>query len=170
MILKNVFFLILLSSCTLFGQLQNYQVVSPTENLTVNIVVSETTDFIRSWLSTPSKIKPYIKGVHEVIPEQTVYAAFLVAGFRPDENGKYSFIIHWILYNPDGSIMFDQKNYAKGFGNVPKKPSFIMADPALDLTLENTDPSGAYRLVAIVEDLVANMKASGEYKITLIKN
>jgi hypothetical protein len=45
-----------------------------------------------------------------------------------------------------------------------------MADPALGLTLENTDPSGTYRLVAIVEDLVANMKASGEYKITLIKN
>jgi hypothetical protein len=169
MILKNAFFVILLSSWTLFSQAQNYHVVSPTEKLSVNIVISETTDFIRSWLSTPSKIKPYIKGVHDVIPEQTVYAAFLVAGFKPDKDGKYNFIVHWKLYNPDGSIMFDQKNYAKGSGNVPEKPSFIMADPALDLTLENTDVAGTYKLVATVEDLVVNMKASGEYKIRLIK-
>jgi len=170
MIFKNVLFIFLLSSWTLFCQAQTLHVVSPKDNLTVNIVVSGTTDFIQSWLLTPSNIKPYIKGIHEVAPEQTVYAAFLIAGFKPDENGKYNFIVHWILYNPDGSIMFDQKNYARGFGNYPKKPSFIMADPALDLTLENSDPAGIYRLVATVEDLVANMSASGEYKITLAKN
>lgn len=153
----------------LHSQLQTGQVVVPKSELTVNIVASETTDFIKSWLSTPFSAKPYTKEVHEVIPDQTFYVAFLVAGFKPDLNGHYNFIVHWILYKPDGSIMLQQKDYARGVGIMPDKPSFVMADPALDLILEKNDPLGTYRIVAIVEDRVTNAKSESEKKVVLVK-
>lgn len=167
--MRKFIFAILLLSLTSYAQTQTGKVVVPKSELMVNIVASETTDFINSWLSTPFNVKPYIKEVREVIPDQTFYVAFLISGFKSDIKGHYNFIVHWTLYKPDGSIMLEQKNYARGIGIMPDKPSFIMADPALDLMLEKADPLGIYRLVAIVEDRVTNIKSESEKKIVLVK-
>jgi len=44
-----------------------------------------------------------------------------------------------------------------------------MADPALDIILEESDPEGDYSIVAQVKDSVSGAKADGLYVVKLIK-
>jgi hypothetical protein len=65
--------------------------------------------------------------------------------------------------------MFSEKNFSQGKGSVPLKPMYAMADPALDLTLEKSDPKGLYRLEATVKDNISNESISNFYEFTLIE-
>jgi hypothetical protein len=46
---------------------------------------------------------------------------------------------------------------------------YVMADPALDLTLEKSDPKGLYRLEATVKDNISNESINNFYEFTLIE-
>ena len=52
----------------------------------------------------------------------------------------------------------------------PQNPAYIMADPALDIILENSDPPGVYTIVAQVVDIINGKKADAFYKIRFDKN
>ena len=133
------------------------------------VVASGSPDYIKEWLSTPSSHGITIKRLRVVRPEQLIVASFLVSGMSADEGGNYSFAVSMYILGPDGKPIFGDRNYAKSSGKLPEKPTFIMADPALDLVLENGDPEGHYKIVAQVQDLISGAKADGSYVIKLIK-
>lgn len=137
--------------------------------LAMVVVASESPDYIKEWLSTPSSHGVTIKRIRIVKPEQLIVASFLVSGMSADENGNFSFSVSMYILGPDGKPIFGERNYAKSSGRLPEKPTFIMADPALDLILEDSDPEGDYRIVAQVKDSVSGATADGSYVLTLIK-
>jgi hypothetical protein len=74
------------------------------------------------------------------------------------------------LIGPDKKEVFGQRNFAIGKGKAPKNPTFVMADPALDIVLEHSDAPGVYTIIGVVEDIVSNKKVRSEYKIQFINN
>ena len=134
------------------------------------IVASDTPDYIKKWLSTPSSQAVTIKRLKKAKPNQLIVTAFLVTGLSANKDGNYNFSVSFYLLDPNKKSIFGKKNYAKGMGKHPNKPMLTMADPALDIVLENNDPEGIYTIVAQVKDLVSGKKADDSYKIRFVKN
>jgi len=133
------------------------------------IVASGSPDYIKEWLNTKPSRGVTIKRLKVAQPEQLIITSFLVTGFTPDQNGNISLLVSFALLDPNGKEVFSQHHYAKVSGKAPENPSYIMADPALDIVLEKSDPEGEYTIIGIVEDLVSNKFARSSYKIKLVK-
>jgi len=138
-------------------------------DLALIVTASESLNYIKDWVSTSHDKPITIKRLYQIKPDQVAYCAFLVTGMSPDVKGMYAFVVHFKLKDPTGKILFDMPSYAKGNGPYPNIPTFIMANPALDLILEQSDPAGLYLIEATVEDLVTGKKAYDKYMIELKK-
>lgn len=138
-------------------------------DINIVVVASHSPAYIKEWISTPPKHGVTIKRLKSVRPNQLAVTAFLVSGMSPDNNGRYKFSVSFKLFGPDGKIIFGENGFAKGEGKLPENPSYIMADPALDIVLESTDPEGEYTVVGIVHDQISNKTAEHSYKLTLVK-
>lgn len=134
------------------------------------IVASETPDYIKEWLTTPPSHGVTIKRLKNAKPEQLIVAAFLITGMSGNKDGNYEFSVSFYILDPNNKPIFGQENYAKGNGKLPAKPMLRMADPALDIVLEESDPEGIYTIVAQVKDLVNGKKADDSYKIEFSKS
>jgi hypothetical protein len=143
---------------------------NPRGDLGLIIVASDSPEYIHEWLTTPPGHGVTIKRLHVAKPEQLIVSSFLVHGVTPDQTGNYFFNVSFYVLNPDGKPLFGVQDFAKGEGKIPINPSFIMADPALDIVLEESDPPGIYTIVAQVVDITSGKKADASYKIKLIKN
>jgi hypothetical protein len=142
----------------------------PEGDINLIIVASGTPEYISEWLSTPSSHGVTIKRLKKAKPNQLIVSSFLISGVTPDKDGNYSFSVSFYILDPNNKPIFGQRDYAKGKGKVPDNPSFIMADPAMDIILEDTDPAGIYSIVAQVTDLVSGKKSDDTYNIEFIKN
>ena len=142
----------------------------PEGDLGLVIVASETPEYITEWLTTPSSHGITIKRLKTAQPDQLIVSAFLATGLSPDESGNFSFSVSYYFLDPNEKALFGQRDFAKGSGLLPKKSTFIMADPALDIILEDSDPEGTYTIVAQLKDLVSGKTANCSYDIRFVKN
>jgi hypothetical protein len=133
------------------------------------ILASHTPEYIKEWMQTPSNHDVTIKRLTDTKPNQPITAAFLVTGFTPDANGNFRFNVSFSFIGPDDKEVFGEKNYARGKGKAPGKPTFVMADPALDIVLEQSDLAGAYKIIGVVVDEVSKKSARSEYNIMFTK-
>jgi hypothetical protein len=78
--------------------------------------------------------------------------------------------VSFYVLDPTGKPIFGVRDYAKGNGKTPKNPSFIMADPALDIILEDSDLPGTYTIVAQVVDKNNQKTADASYQIDFVKS
>ena len=134
------------------------------------IVASDSPDYIKEWISTPSSHDITIKRLKEAKPEQLIITSFLVTGCTPDKDENISFTVSFALLDPSGKTLFSERDYAKASGKITNKPTFIIADPALDIVLEKSDPEGIYTILGFVKDLVSKKTARNSYKIKFTKN
>lgn len=167
---KSVAFVLLL----FFSSMVNAEIVKgPSPNqpgeIAVEIVASNSPEYIQKWISTPPSEAVTIKRIKETAPNKLVVISFLVSGMDKDKEGNFSFSVSMNILGPDGKLVFGQRNYARGQGKLPEKATFIMADPALDLILEPNDPPGLYKVVAQVVDLVTMRKSGDSYEIELLE-
>jgi hypothetical protein len=168
--LRNIAALVLLVACAKsVADALPMPLPNPQGNLGIIIVASDSPEYIHEWLTTPPSHGVTIKRLHAAKPEQLIVSSFLVHGVAPNLAGEYSFSVSFYLLGPDRQPIFGARDYAKGKGVIPKNPSFIMADPALDIILEDSDPSGTYTIVAQVVDITNGKKADAYYEIKLIK-
>ena len=142
----------------------------PEGELDLIIVASGTPEYISEWLNTPASHGVTIKRLKKAKPNQLIVSSFLVSGVTPDKEDNYSFTVSFYILDPNNKPIFGQRDYAKSKGRAPANPSFIMADPAMDIILEATDPAGMYSIVAQVTDLVSGKKTDDIYNIEFIKN
>jgi hypothetical protein len=133
------------------------------------IVASDSPKYIKEWVSTPSEHGVTIRRLKRAKPNQLIVSSFLVTGLSADVQGNYSFSVSFYLLGPNGKAVFGQSDYGKGSGKLPDKPVLIMADPALDIVLEQSDPPGEYSIAAKVKDLVNGNVATDTYTIELVK-
>lgn len=160
--------------CVLFWGAANAEttpgpVAKEAGDLGLVIVASGTPKYIEEWLSTPSSHGVTIKRLKVAKPDQLIVTAFLVTGMSANDDGNYEFSVSFYILDPNEKPIFGQRDYAKGRGELPSKPMLTMADPALDLILEDSDPEGVYTILAQVVDLVNGKKASDSYSIKFIK-
>ena len=134
------------------------------------IVASHTPEYIDKWLNTPSSHGVTIKRLKTAHPNQLIVTSFLVSGCTPDAEGNISFNVSFSLIGPDKKVIFGQQNFATGKGKASIKPTYVMADPALDIVLETSDAPGVYTIKGIVEDMVSNKRVQSEYSIEFINN
>lgn len=122
-----------------------------------------------TWISTPTEQAAPVPRLRSLRPAQVGYAAFIVTGIEGDQNGNYSYSVSWKLFGPDGKLVLAYPQYAKGVGKLHSRPSFYLADPALDIILEHSDPSGDYVIEATAVDQVSGKTATSSYKVQLKK-
>ena len=143
---------------------------NPQGELGIIIVASDSPDYIHEWLTTPPSHGVTIKSLRVTKPEQLIVSSFLVHGVIPNQEGHYSFSVSFYLLGPDGKPLFGARDYAKGEGEIPANSAYIMANPALDIVLEDSDPPGIYTIFAQVVDITNGKKADAIYKIKFINN
>jgi len=159
-----------LSALVLLASFSAYAVEpNKTGDLAVIVAVSKSLEYLQEWISTPPEKAVPVPRQRQLLPEETGYAAFIVTGLSANANNEFRYTISWRLIGPSGKIVIEYPNYARGSGQLHTKPTFYMANPALDLIFEETDPAGSYKLDAIVFDLVANETASHSYQLELKK-
>ncbi|RUO36095.1 hypothetical protein CWE13_09475 [Aliidiomarina shirensis] len=141
----------------------------PQGDLDLIIVASESDAYIREWLNTPPEQGVTIKRTRVAKPDQLLVTAFLVTGLTAGDDGRYRYSIDTYILGPDGDPIWGQRNYAGGAGVLPARPMVLMADPALDLILEQSDPEGIYTVVGQVTDLASGSKADSSYEIQFTK-
>lgn len=138
-------------------------------NLSVDIVASGSPKYIEDWLTNSRSEGVTIKRLKEAKPNQLIVISFLVSGMTPNSSQNYAYSVSMYIERPDGKLLFGKKDYARGTGKSPNVASFVMADPALDLILEHSDPEGVYKVYAKVKDLVSNKTSKASYEINFSK-
>jgi hypothetical protein len=136
-------------------------------DLSLLIVTSDSPDHAQEWLEAPPGRRISLKLLKTAKPDQEIITSFLVTGVTSDINGDYSFVVSFTLLDPYGKVVFGKRNYAKASGKAPVNPAFMIAEPALGIVLDGTDPLGDYKIIGIVEDLANNKIFRTSQKITL---
>jgi hypothetical protein len=132
------------------------------------VVVSDSRDFIKEWVGASYSYAPHIKTIHEIERNQTFYGAVVVNGYGVDNQGKIDLTGDLMILEPDGKVLFEDKDKLKikmEKGGLPG--GFLMFEATFGFVLEDSDPLGTYTVKAIVTDNILNKVATGEYKITL---
>jgi len=140
---------------------------SPGE-LKVDVVASNSPEYVQQWVNTSFKEVIHIKPAKEVIPEQTIYVAVIVTGYEINDNGTVNLTGDFALQNPDGTLMFNEKNAFMYKRPITHQKGFVMMNPVINLTLENKDQRGIYIFKAFVKDNICQKTAVGEYTFTLV--
>jgi len=135
--------------------------------LRVDVVASVSSDYIKEWASTSFKDTIHIVPLKEVTPNQTFYVAIIITGYGVSDKSMTDLTGDFVLQNPDGTLMFDEKNVFTHNKSMTHPEGFVMMYPAIDLTLEDKDRKGLYTFRATVKDNVLNKTVSGEYSFTL---
>lgn len=141
---------------------------NPSGQLRVDVVAAASPDYIKQWVSTSFKDTIHIVPIKEVISDQTFYVAIIVTGYGINDKGMTDLVGDFVLQNPDGTLMFDEKNTFEHKKYMTHPEGFIMLDPAINLTLEKKDQRGVYTFKATIKDNILNKSVSGEYTFTLL--
>lgn len=128
-------------------------------DLKLDIVISDTSQYIEDWVRKPAAEGIHIRRVKEFAFGQTLHVAFLVTGYTLDDKSNTDVTVDHQVIAPNGTVLFDEPNYSKAKGPMGPSPSFVMTDPALDLVFDEEDIEGTYRIEATVHDNVAHGEA-----------
>jgi hypothetical protein len=140
--------------------------IIPTGTLEVWVSVSSSPDYVKEWTHTPSTHPIKITELKSMRAGQTAYIAFITSGHSVDENGYPDISVDLVIRKPDGSVLFERKEYA-AIKYRTGAIGFAMADPALDLKLDPGDPTGTYQIEATAWDRRAKSRSTGSAKLTL---
>lgn len=138
-------------------------------DLKLDIVISDTPQYIEDWVRKPAAEGIHIRPVKEFAFGQSLHVAFLVTGYSLDDKSNMDVTVDHQVIGPNGTILFDEPNYSKAKGPMGPSPSFVMADPAMDLVFDEEDPEGTYRIEATVHDNVARREAHASTAVNVFR-
>jgi len=124
--------------------------------------------FLQEWVSTHASTPARVERIKEIKPERTAYIGFFVTGYSLDNNKNVNCAVDVTVYDPNGRVLFSGPKYANVKGSYKEK-SFLALDPALDFTLEASDPEGNYRIEGIITDIISGKTAKAAYELKLNK-
>ena len=138
-------------------------------DLNLVIATSDMPEQSQEWLDSSPDRKMGLKIIKTAKPDQMISTSFLVTGVTPDGNGDFSVAVSFTLLDPHGKPVISERRFAKTSGRAPTNPAFVMADPELAFTLDESDPAGQYTIIGLVEDLTNNKMARTSSRLTLEK-
>jgi len=128
------------------------------------LVVKDPKAFIEAWQKPET---PQINPVSIVKRGELVGAFVLFAGCKTDAQGMCNSEVDYAFYRPDGTLSAEMKNQPLWKEPAPPALNTQLSRAILGIRLENTDPSGEYKIKAKVSDLNANISFELETKIRL---
>ena len=142
--------------------------------LSLLIIGNASADEIRNKLAAticvsnaPDESEPDRSMNFNFIPGETAYCSFVVKGFQTGLDGKLDLHADFEAFDPEGKMMFFEKEYAKRIGVAKESQLYVQLDNALDLTFEASDLLGVYSFRLVVEDRIAQTKTETTQKIRL---
>ena len=159
--IRSILFLILILLLPASTFALEPMTVNASGDLHITVFITDSPKFIREWVETPPSHGPTIKRIKEAKYNQMVHAGFAVTGFTKDKDSKVNFVVGVQVKAPDGTILMQDNEWAKHNKKVIIDKGIIIADPVLDMTFEPSDPSGNYKVSAIVIDNLNGQRASG---------
>lgn len=159
---------ILLACHLLFGFMLRAEAVDPNPagELAVHVAISDDPEFSKKWIATAPSKSFVVSRIQKIRPHHTAYIAFLVSGHTVGPDGRPDVTINATIRKPNGSLFADMAGccsvrYVTGMGG------FVMADPAIDLSFDATDPVGLWRIDATASDKLAGTLATGRASLEL---
>ena len=156
--------IILLSSCTLLAAGRTVEPALP-GHLQVLIAVSDSPDYIDQWARTSPGKKVAIPQVQEIDLGQPAYVAFIVTGYTLSEHRTPDLEVDVTILQRDGEVFFEQDSYATVKGGPAPPRGLLMADPTLEMDLQEDDLPGTYAITAVVRDKISGKKAQSGFAL-----
>lgn len=141
----------------------------PAAALQLRILTTTNPDDIQRWADRQKVEERSLEPVRRIRPGEAVHAVFSVAGATGGRAGVFRYHVDWKLRHPDGTLVFEQHDFASGQGVAGSPPTWSLAAPALDLSFEARDPKGRYSLEATVRDGVSHRTATTAIVLELIE-
>ena len=98
---------------------------------------------------------------------ETAYCSFIVKGFQVGQGGNLDLSADCEARDPNGEVVFLEKEYAKASGIAEIIQPYVQLDNALDITFEASDLPGLYSIRLVVVDSIAQTKTETTRKIRL---
>jgi len=118
------------------------------------------------YVSNQTETFDQANAAREYVIEETAYCAFLVQGFSTDTTGAVNLSANLKFIDPQGKILFEEKNYAKSTISIVQDRKILILDSSFDISFEQTDPLGMYTLEVLIKDNVKG--AQDATKTTLL--
>jgi len=146
------------------------QLVDPNASGKLQLIIGAgaSPKYLQDWVSTRASTPARVERIKEIKPEQTAYIGFFVTGYMLDKNMNINCTVDVTIYKPNGEVLFSLPQYAKVKGRS-KENSFLVLDPALDLTLEESDPVGTYKIEGSITDIISGNTAKSAYELKFNK-
>ena len=96
------------------------------------------------------------KIVREYVIGETAYCAILVQGFSVDDALSVNITADLKFIDPDGNIVFEERNYARVKKTVADDEKGLVLDSSFDVKFNENDPVGMYTLEVLIKDHVNN--------------
>ena len=137
-------------------------------DLAVHVAISDDPRFSEKWIASAPSNAFVTSRLKEVRPGQAVHIGFLVTGHTAGADGRPDVVVSAAVRTPDGALLFDMPDcctvrYETGQGG------FVMADPAIDIRFDGTDPLGMWKVEATAIDKLAGTAATGSSTFELRK-
>jgi hypothetical protein len=133
----------------------------------LEVLVSDSTRFIKEWISTPLSHTPEIRRVNETRYNQKVYAGIVISDFGIDSSSNVDFVIGIDVIDPNGAVVLRNDAFAVHKGQVKGGSGVIMSNTVLDMMFGAGDPVGVYKINATLTDNIAKKRATGSTSLTI---
>lgn len=107
------------------------------------------------------------KIAREYVIEETAFCTFFAQGFSKDLEGQVHLTAHVRFIDPSGNILFEDSNFAQNRSAIVSDQKTIPLKNRMDITFEETDPLGMYKLNVQISDHIAKTKAGSETTLLL---
>ena len=124
------------------------------------VLTNQIDDFLGQWTRPNDASHP--PELHRVTAAKLgdqITALVLLSGCSPDPDGSCHADVDFTVLGPSGSSLGSRNGAELWHGappSVPPKPHTVVGRARLDLGLEKSDPTGVYRIRAVVRDGVTH--------------
>jgi hypothetical protein len=137
------------------------------EGLGVKIFFIDNLDKLEEAIKTPYEHAPTIQLMKKAQKNQLVYAGFAVSGFQLDSENKLCLNLDVKIIDPNGKLIFTQEPFIKDERVLSQEGGHLIIDGLLEFLIENSDPSGTYKISARLIDGNKKDFALDNYKIII---
>lgn len=127
----------------------------PEGSLKAFAISSANPRYIERWNASNSQGQQQIPVQKRFAPGETVYTAVIVTGYSRDSHQQIDLDASFRFTNSAGRVLFRRDAYARAKRFIPRETGFIILDPALDISFDQQDPAGNYRIEFEINDHIS---------------
>ena len=117
------------------------------------LVISHPAEFVKTWATTPSENLPEVPEVTTAKRGEPLAIVVFFAGCKTDEAGRCNAAYDLTILRPDGTTMHALRDLELWKQQAPTNTTHVQLGARIpQITFDQTDPPGTYRIRALVHD------------------